>query len=129
MPLVAHLDLPTFADMRREGEAVLTLDQALRQDIRELHVGFLNMMPDAALRSTERQFFQLLGTCNQIVQIYVHPFSIPGLERSAETQAYIDQRYESFQHVREIAYCVPSGVVTISCATSAPLSSKATAAL
>ncbi|MFN8610521.1 MAG: homoserine O-succinyltransferase [Vulcanimicrobiota bacterium] len=102
MPLVAHLDLPTFADMRREGESVLSLEQALRQDIRELHVGFLNMMPDAALRTTERQFFQLLGGCNQIVQIYVHPFSIPGLERSPETQAYIDNRYESFDHVREI---------------------------
>lgn len=102
MPLVAHLDLPTFAEMRREGEAVLSLEQALRQDIRELHVGFLNMMPDAALRTTERQFFQLLGGCNQIVQIYVHPFSIPGLERSPETQAYIDSRYETFDYVRDI---------------------------
>jgi len=102
MPLVAHLDLPTFAEMRRQGEAVLTLDQALRQDIRELHIGFLNMMPDAALRTTERQFFQLLGGCNQIAQIYVHPFSIPGLARSAETQNYIETRYESFEHVRSV---------------------------
>ena len=102
MPLVSHLDLPTFAEMRREGEAVLTLEQALRQDIRELHIGFLNMMPDAALRTTERQFFQLLGGCNQIAQIYVHPFSIPGLERSPETQDYINTRYETFEHVREI---------------------------
>lgn len=102
MPLVAHLDLPTFADMRRDGEAVLTLDQALRQDIRELHIGFLNMMPDAALRTTERQFFQLLGGCNQIAQIYVHPFSIPGLDRGPETREYIDTRYETFEHVRQV---------------------------
>lgn len=102
MPLVAHLDLPTFAEMRRQGEAVLSLDQALRQDIRELHIGFLNMMPDAALRTTERQFFQLLGGCNQIAQIYVHPFSIPGLERSLETRDYIGSRYESFEHIQDV---------------------------
>ena len=102
MPLVAHLNLDTFAEMRREGEAILTVEQALRQDIRELHVGFLNMMPDAALRTTERQFFQLLGGCNQIVQIYVHPFSIGGLERSPETRDYIRERYETFEQVREV---------------------------
>ena len=100
MPLVGHLSLPTFAELRASGQDVLTLDQALRQDIRELHIGFLNMMPDAALRSTERQFFQLLGSCNQIAQLYVHPFSIPGLSRSPETQGYIDECYEKFEDLR-----------------------------
>ena len=101
VPLVGHLALPTFTELRAAGQDVLTLDQALRQDIRELHIGFLNMMPDAALRSTERQFFQLLGSCNQIAQIYVHPFSIPGLERSPDTQSYIDTCYEKFEQLRE----------------------------
>ncbi|MBT9587078.1 homoserine O-succinyltransferase [bacterium] len=101
MPLVGHLALPTFTELRAAGQDVLTLDQALRQDIRELHIGFLNMMPDAALRSTERQFFQLLGSCNQIAQIYVHPFSIPGLDRSPDTQSYIDNCYEKFELLRE----------------------------
>ncbi len=101
MPLVGHLPLTTFNDLRSSGQDVLTLDQALRQDIRELHVGFLNMMPDAALRTTERQFFQLLGSCNQIAQIYVHPFSIAGLDRSPETQSYIDSNYENFDQLRK----------------------------
>ena len=48
VPLVGHLALPTFTELRAAGQDVLTLDQALRQDIRELHIGFLNMMPDAA---------------------------------------------------------------------------------
>jgi homoserine O-succinyltransferase len=100
VPLVGHLALPTFAEMRAAGQDVLTLEQALRQDIRELHVGFLNMMPDAALRSTERQFFQLLGSCNQIAQVYVHPFTIPGLTRSSETQQYLDTSYERFEDLR-----------------------------
>src|SRR5690606_25172259 len=80
---------------------ILDLDEALHQDIRALHVGLLNMMPDAALRVTEQQFIRLVGSANQIVQIYVHPFTVPGLTRSPETQAYIDAHYEPFERLQE----------------------------
>ena len=53
MPLVAHTSLPSFDILYRNGEEILSLDRALHQDIRELHIGFLNMMPDAALMVTE----------------------------------------------------------------------------
>jgi len=96
MPIVAHSSLPSFADLRAGGEQILSLDEALHQDIRELHIGLLNMMPDAALRVTEQQFVRLVGSANQIVQLYVHPFTVPGIERSPETQAYLDAHYESF---------------------------------
>ena len=79
---------------------MLTLSRALSQDIRELHIGLLNMMPDSALEITERQFMRLVGNSNQIAQFYVHPFSVPGLQRSAETQAYIDQYYTTFEQVK-----------------------------
>jgi homoserine O-succinyltransferase/O-acetyltransferase len=101
MPIVAHSSLPTFADLRVRGEQILALDDALKQDIRELHVGLLNMMPDAALRVTEQQFMRLLGSANQIVQIYVHPFTVPGLVRDPATQAYLDAHYTSFEQLRE----------------------------
>src|SRR5690606_34834283 len=101
MPIVAHSSLPTFAALRDRGEQILELDEALRQDIRALHVGLLNMMPDAALRVTEQQFIRLVGSANQIVQIYVHPFTVPGLTRSPETQAYIDAHYEPFERLQE----------------------------
>ena len=81
MPLVAHNELPTFERLRREGVIVLPPDRALHQDIRELHIGLLNMMPDKALAATERQFFRLVGDSNPIAQFYVHPFTIPGIER------------------------------------------------
>jgi homoserine O-succinyltransferase/O-acetyltransferase len=100
VPIVAHSALPTFADLRGRGEPILTLDDALHQDIRELHIGLLNMMPDAALRVTEQQFIRLVGSANQIVQLYVHPFTVPGLERSAETQAYLDTHYERFEDLQ-----------------------------
>lgn len=101
MPLVSHTQLPTFDRLRRMGQEVLTLDEALRQDIRELHVGLLNMMPDAALRVTEQQFMRLVGNSNQIAQFYVHPFSIPGLPRDAETQSYIESYYNTFEQVQD----------------------------
>ena len=100
MPLVAHTPLPSFDRLRQRGQEVLTLNRALTQDIRELHIGLLNMMPDAALEITERQFMRLVGNCNQIAQFYVHVFTLPGLGRSADTQTYIDQFYTTFEQVK-----------------------------
>jgi homoserine O-succinyltransferase len=100
MPLVEHIPLPAFEKLRQRGEKVLTLKQAVHQDIRELHVGFLNMMPDAALIATEIQFMRLVGSCNQIAQFFVHPFSVDGLNRSEETREYIDRYYEKFEDIK-----------------------------
>ncbi len=100
MPLVANSDLPAFARLQGEGKTVLQRDTAMRQDIRELHVGLLNMMPDAALEATERQFFRLIGESNQIAQFYVHPFTLKELKRGEKGQAHIDKYYESFEAIK-----------------------------
>ncbi len=100
MPLVAHTPLPTFERLRAEGQKILTPEYARHQDIRELHIGLLNMMPDKALEATERQFFRLLGACNQIVQFYVHPFTIDGLPRGPEARAHIERYYEPFDKIK-----------------------------
>jgi homoserine O-succinyltransferase len=101
MPLVEHSKLPAFSQLRAQGHEVLSLDRAAHQDIRELHIGFLNMMPDAALQATERQFIRLVGSCNRIAQFFVYPFSLPGLPRSSETLDYIDRYYSRFETLRE----------------------------
>ena len=101
MPLVAHSTLPTFDRLRQRGHDILTVERALSQDIRGLHIGLLNMMPDAALTVTEQQYMSLIGSCNQIAQFYVHLFSVPGLPRSAATQDYIDAHYADFEQLRE----------------------------
>ncbi len=101
MPLVANTALPTFERLRQEGETVIPRDFALQQEIRELHIGLLNMMPDAALAATERQFFRLVGESNQIAQFYMHPFSLPQLERGPEAQAHIDRYYERFEDLKQ----------------------------
>ena len=74
MPLVAHTNLPTFTRLEEEGHEVLSCDRASHQDIRELHIGLLNMMPDAALKATELQFLRLIGESNPIAQFFVHSF-------------------------------------------------------
>jgi homoserine O-succinyltransferase len=100
MPLVAHTELPTFKRLRAEGQNVLTPERASRQAIRELHVGLLNMMPDAAIEATERQFFRLVGEANPIAQFFVHPFTLEELPRGDKARAHIDAYYESFEQIK-----------------------------
>ena len=100
MPLVANSDLPSFARLREEGERVLSRQQAVHQDIRELHIGLLNMMPDKALAATERQFFRLVGGSNQIAQFHMHPFTLSELPRSESGNRHVRQFYQCFEDIR-----------------------------
>lgn len=101
MPLVAHRHLASLERIKSEGQEVLDIHRAHSQDIRELHIGLLNMMPDGALQATERQFLRLIGNSNRIAQFYVHIFTIDGVPRSAEMQDYIDKNYERFDDLAE----------------------------
>ena len=100
MPLVAHNRLPTFDRLRAEGVRVLAPDFALHQDIRELHIGLLNMMPDTALEATERQFLRLIGESNPIAQFYVHPFTLDELPRGDAAREHINKYYEPYSKIR-----------------------------
>jgi homoserine O-succinyltransferase len=101
MPIVAHNDLPALQRLKEAGTTiVLPEDRAAQQDIRELHIGLLNMMPDAALEATERQFFRLIGESNPIAQFYVHPFTLDAIPRGEKAAAHIARYYESFDAIR-----------------------------
>lgn len=101
MPIVAHNELPVFDKLRAEGVRILDPSRAMSQHIRDLHIGLLNMMPDAALKATELQFFRLIGDSNPIAQFYVHPFTLNNLPRGEKAQAHIDAYYETFEQIRE----------------------------
>ncbi len=101
MPLVANSTLPTFDRLKQEGETILPKNVAVHQEIRELHIGLLNMMPDTALEATERQFFRLIGESNQIAQFYVHPFTLDALERNEMGRRHVDKYYETFDEIKE----------------------------
>ncbi len=101
MPLVAHNDLPTLQRLKAAGTTiVLPEGRAIAQHIRELHIGLLNMMPDAALEATERQFFRLIGESNPIAQFYVHPFTLDAIPRGEKAADHIAKYYEPFEKIR-----------------------------
>lgn len=100
MPLVAHNELPTYQRLLDEGLPILSVARAAEQDIRPLHIGLLNMMPDLALAATERQFFRLVGSSNSISQFYMHPFTIDSVKRSDWAQTWVDNHYESFDDIK-----------------------------
>jgi len=122
MPLVANSSLPTFERLRHEGETVLNRDNAVKQDIRELHIGLLNMMPDAALAATERQFFRLVGESNSIAQFYMHPFTLSELPRSEKGRAHVEKYYETFEQIK--AQGLDALIITGANVTGAELSEE-----
>lgn len=99
MPLVAHSNLPSFKRLSRAGQEVLSPEEAATRGMRELHIGFLNMMPDAALQATERQFLRLIGACNRIGQFHVHPFTIAGVDREGAAKHHVETHYENFSEL------------------------------
>ena len=100
MPLIAHSSLPSFERLKQQGEVILSKDRAAHQDIRELHIGLLNMMPDSALEATERQFFRLIGHSNQVAQFYIHPFSIKSIKRGVIATTHIQKYYKTFNDIK-----------------------------
>ncbi len=101
MPIVAYNDMPSLRRIASEGFDVLSQSIASHQDIRELHIGFLNMMPDAAFLATERQFFRLTSAATNIVQIYIHPIKCEGVARSPEISAHIERYYHDFETIKK----------------------------
>ncbi|CUJ93459.1 Homoserine O-succinyltransferase [Ruegeria denitrificans] len=59
MPIKIPSDLPAFDVLSKEGVMVMAEDQAMRQDIRPLRIGLLNLMPKKI--QTENQFARLIG--------------------------------------------------------------------
>jgi len=100
MPLIANTALPAFARLEQEGMTVLSPERASDQIIREIHIGLLNMMPDAALEATERQFLRLIGNSNPVAQLNVHVFTLSELPRGTDAQAHIDRYYQTFENIK-----------------------------
>ena len=59
MPIKIHDNLPARSILEAEGVMVMRETDAVRQDIRPLHIGLLNLMPDKI--ATETQFARLIG--------------------------------------------------------------------
>ena len=97
MGLVVDSGLPAFETLRAEG-VPLTPSGEASQGVR---VGLLNLMPDAALRATDRQFIRLLSTAAEEVDIWVRPFTVAAEHRGEEARAHVSRYYHKFEQVRE----------------------------
>ncbi len=104
MPVVLHQGLYAWRSLRDEGIDVIDSERAAKSDQPKLEIGFLNMMPDRALRATESQFIRLIAAGAGDALIHVHPFQIAGLERGASARHYIDQNYLSFEAVTKMSF-------------------------
>jgi homoserine O-succinyltransferase/O-acetyltransferase len=62
-------------------------------------IGLVNNMPDAALRTTERQFRELLSASSQSIAVCLRLFSLPELPRSDAGRSHIDQHYEDISEL------------------------------
>ncbi len=103
MPIAIRSDLHAFERLRTTEQlaSVVDIEEASRIDLPVLHVGFVNMMPDAAVEATERQFLRLLHAGAQSQVIHVHPISIGNLKRHGKIGNYVDRcytRFRAFEH-------------------------------
>ena len=100
MPLVAHNNLPTFERLRQEGCSIIGLEESKKRQVPRLRIGLLNLMPDAALQATERQFMRLLGATTGSVDIYVYVFSVAAMPRIGRALEHVNGYYEDFESVK-----------------------------
>lgn len=101
MPLVRHTRLPAFKRLREEGVEVVSPAEAEGSGLPDLHVAVLNLMPDTALRATDRQFARLVGSLGDSANLWFHVFSMGVEARGAEAREHIAEHYETLEGIRE----------------------------
>ncbi|MEM7088681.1 MAG: homoserine O-succinyltransferase [Pseudomonadota bacterium] len=97
MPIKIPSDLPAYDVLAREGVMVMAEDQAMRQDIRPLRIGLLNLMPKKI--QTENQFARLIGATPLQIDLTL----IRMTEHKTKTTAaeHMAEFYRSFQEVKD----------------------------
>ncbi len=85
---------------------IIVIDDKVKQAVRELtmHVGILNMMPDAALHATERQFVMPLHYAANGINIIPHFISLDGIERDDGSKKQGDMNYKKYVEENYITF-------------------------
>ena len=97
MPIKIPADLPAHDVLIREGVMVMSEEDAVRQDIRPLQIGLLNLMPKKV--QTETQIARLIGaTPLQIELTLVRMTDHHSKNTSAE---HMEAFYQPFAEIRE----------------------------
>ncbi len=97
MPIKIPNDLPARAQLEEEGVMVMAEDEAVRQDIRPLKVGLLNLMPNK--QRTETQFARLCGATP--LQVEMTLVKMTHHTSKLTSSEHMLNFYRPFEEVRE----------------------------
>ena len=97
MPIKIPSDLPAHDVLKREGVMVMSEETALRQDIRPLHIGLLNLMPKKV--QTETQFARVIGATP--LQIELTLIRMSEHQSKNTSLAHLEAFYKPFREARE----------------------------
>jgi homoserine O-succinyltransferase/O-acetyltransferase len=97
MPIKIPADLPAHDVLRHEGVMVMSEESALRQDIRPLQIGLLNLMPKKV--QTETQFARLIGATP--LQIELTLLRMSEHQPKNTTAEHLEAFYEPFSAARD----------------------------
>ncbi|MEO0343092.1 MAG: homoserine O-succinyltransferase [Pseudomonadota bacterium] len=97
MPIKLPDQLPAFQILEREGVSIMADADAVRQDIRPLQIGLLNLMPKKI--QTETQFARLIGATPLQIELTL----IRMTEHQSKTTSadHLDSFYTTFQEVKD----------------------------
>ena len=97
MPIKIPATLPAHDVLRREGVMVMSEETALRQDIRPLQIGLLNLMPKKV--QTETQFARLIGATP--LQIELTLIRMSEHQPKNTSAAHLEAFYQPFREARD----------------------------
>ena len=97
MPIKIPATLPAHDVLRREGVAVMSEESALRQDIRPLQIGLVNLMPKKV--QTETQFARVIGATP--LQIELTLIRMTEHQSKTTSLAHLEAFYQPFREARE----------------------------
>ncbi|WP_333830967.1 homoserine O-acetyltransferase MetA [Pararhodobacter sp.] len=97
MPIALPTNLPAFDVLSREGVMVISDTRAARQDIRQIKIGLLNLMPKKI--QTENQFARLIGATP--LQIDFRLIRMSEHQTKNTAAEHMEEFYRPFQEVKE----------------------------
>jgi homoserine O-succinyltransferase/O-acetyltransferase len=96
MPIKIPSSLPAYDVLLREGVAVMSEETALRQDIRPLQIGLVNLMPKKV--QTETQFARLVGATP--LQIELTLIRMTDHQPKNTAMRHLEAFYQTFAEAR-----------------------------
>jgi len=97
MPIALPTNLPAFDVLSREGVMVISDTRAARQDIRQIRIGLLNLMPKKI--QTENQFARLIGATP--LQIDFRLIRMSEHQTKNTAAEHMEEFYRPFQEVKD----------------------------